>query len=161
VSLQSQKDWRKWFAENYEALIEAAAYCPEPNELVHHTFMRVDKVCDAKAAAVMRKPTAYFKAAMWTEYTRGQYHKKHKLRSREHVERIQDRPFLDDGRLLKLERIEIVLDRLPWFEQTVMRLYIDGWNMQEVAQQTGINPTVLYNVVNRTKKLLKYVYSKK
>lgn len=159
MSSLNQKDWRKWFENNYDALIEAARYCREPNELVHHTFMRVDKICCERSHAVMKKPAAYFKAAMWTEYTRGQYHKKHKLRSRETVEIVADKPFLDNGRLLKLERIEIVLDRLPWFEQTVMRLYIDGWNMQEVAEQTGINPTVLYNVVNRTKKLLKDVYS--
>ncbi len=89
---------------------------------------------------------------MYMEATRGQFKK---------IYRLEDRPPAPDVAVetdlqtaLRREQVELFIDRLQWFDRQIVRLYLDGHNLAEVAREAGINPATIYQSLHRTKKVI-------
>jgi DNA-directed RNA polymerase specialized sigma24 family protein len=94
----------------------------------------------------------YFCTAMWMEATRGQF---------KNLYLLQDtapppEPIYDPDLTLSIrrEQVEIIIDRLGWFDKTVIKLYLEGFNISDVARESGIKPATLYQSLHRTKKII-------
>lgn len=139
--------WDKFVSENYEYLVQVARrHTTDPEDLVAHCYLRIiDK-------RFMEKPMGYFCTAMWMEATRGQF---------KNLYLLQDtapppEPIYDPDLTLSIrrEQVEMIIDRLGWFDKTVIKLYLEGFNISDVARESGIKPATLYQSLHRTKKII-------
>lgn len=100
---------------------------------------------------------AYFRRAMFIEATRGQFKKKYQLRDAPHYDHVAEYDL--KGAIMK-EELEIAMDRLAWFDRSVLKLYLEGWNLAQVARESGINDSTLHTSLHRARKKLKNVFRK-
>jgi RNA polymerase sigma factor (sigma-70 family) len=139
--------WDEFVTANYSYLLKVAGkFCTEPTDLVSHTYLRViDK-------SFKEKPMGYFCTAMYVEATRGKFKQLYTLQDTP----TPKEPVAEPGfeRSVKLEQIELYIDRLQWFDRMIIRLYIDGHKLSEIAEESGIKPATLYQSLHRTKKLI-------
>ena len=56
---------------------------------------------------------------------------------------------------IRKEEALIMANHLSWFDRTVLELYLDGWSMAELARQSGIGVSVLYESISQSKKKLR------
>ena len=91
----------------------------------------------------------YFCTAMYVEATRGQFKKIYAISESNAFPDIAEEQDLQKA--LRLEQIELCVDRLAYFDRTIIRLYIDGHNMADVAAEAGIRPATIYQSISRTK----------
>lgn len=94
----------------------------------------------------------YFCTAMYVEATRGQFKKIYRIEERGAMPELSEEPDLQTA--IRLEQMELYIDRLGFFDKTIIRLYIDGTNLADVARESGIKPATLYQSLSRTKKSL-------
>jgi len=139
--------WDEFVTANYDYLLKVAArFCTEPVDLVSHTYLRViDK-------EFKEKPMGYFCTAMYVEATRGKFKQLYTLKDPPKTPEPVYEPGAD--RSIKLEQIELYIDRLQWFDRMIIRLYLDGHKLSEIAMEAGIKPATLYQSLHRTKKLI-------
>jgi len=90
---------------------------------------------------------------MFTEATRGKFKK---------LYRIPDLPILrepesvdDLTRAIQLETIELLIDRLAFFDRELFRKYLEGYKISEVARESGIEAATLYQSIQRSKQKIK------
>jgi len=140
--------WNSFIESEYDTLVRLARmYCREPYDLVSHTYLRcIDK-------RFPEKPRAYYNKAMFTEATRGKFKK---------LYRIPDLPILrepesvdDLTRAIQLETIELLIDRLAFFDRELFRKYLEGYKISEVARESGIEAATLYQSIQRSKQKIK------
>ena len=97
-------------------------------------------------------PMAYVAVAMFREATRGKFKEIYRIvEGAPHVVR-SDEP--DITKSMQREEMQLMIDRLSWFDRHVMNLYLDGWKMVEVADKTGIGVGTLYQSLHRSKKTI-------
>lgn len=146
--MNSRELWNRFIAHEYAALVKLARmYCREPGDLVSHTYLRcIDK-------SFPEKPRAYFNKAMYIEATRGKFKK---------VYRIPDLPILkepeavdDLTRAIQLETIELLIDRLAFFDRELFRKYLEGYKISEISRESGIEAATLYQSIQRSKQKIK------
>ena len=132
--------WNEWFSENYDKLCTIAKrYHKDNSDLVHHVYIRVQRQRDMEK--IMINPLPYFKRAMFIEATRGKFKREYKYLD---VPEYLDLPQEETNQThLDLENIELLIDRLNWFDKTVLHIWIDGYNICEVARESGIPHQVL------------------
>ena len=124
----------------------ARRHTNDPEDLVAHCYLRIiDK-------RYMEKPMGYFCTAMWMEATRGQFKNLYLLQDTA----SPPEPIYDPDLTLSIrrEQVEIIIDRLGWFDKTVIKLYLEGFNISDVARESGIKPATLYQSLHRTKKII-------
>lgn len=140
-------------AEQYTRLTQIAGqWTADKCDLVNHTYLR------CRRNPFVDNPMGYFVRAMHREATRGQFKKAYSITAEIYFEVAE--PEQDDKHLQR-EVVAIVLDRLSWFDRTVMQLYIDGQNMAELSAESGINQSTLYQSIYRTKNTLKNAIHKR
>lgn len=145
-------NWNKWIEVKYSYLVQVAGrYCREPTDLVNHVYLR----CYTKPFP--ENPEGYFLKACWIEATRGKFKK---------LYRIQDIPLPTDltteqdlTKVLQRETLHVWITRLNWFERELMKAYLKGYTVQEIAHETGINEATIYKALNRAKNRIKDVIS--
>jgi len=93
---------------------------------------------------------AYVSVAMFREATRGKF--KEIYRIREGVTFDIEAPEVDLTIAIQREQMQLVIDRLSWFDRELMNLYLEGWKMAEVSKKTGIGVGALYQSIHRSKK---------
>ena len=144
---ENRSKWNKFFAERYKDILRVARkHSRDPNDLVHHTYLR----CMDKPLA--DNPMAYVAVAMFREATRGKFKEIYRIvEGAPHVVR-SDEP--DITKSMQREEMQLMIDRLSWFDRHVMNLYLDGWKMVEVADKTGIGVGTLYQSLHRSKKTI-------
>lgn len=148
----------KWLADNYSKLCTYAERLHRENrDLVHHTYLRIVTLQGVDLSKVMINPLPYFKRAMFREAThdKGGGFKKHY----EIYETFdKDLPYeYDLSKALRAENFQLAVDRLSWFDGTVMMLYCDGYNLTKVAKEAGIKEQVLHTSLSRSRsKLIKH-----
>lgn len=130
----------------------AAGMHSDPCDLVHHTYLRILRLKGVSIANVMRSPLAYFKRAMYVEATRGQFKRVYTI-----TESYANEPVAkyDMSRAFMLENFELACDLLPWFDRIILKLFCDGYNLSEVARESGIKPTTLHTSLHRTRTRLR------
>jgi len=145
--VNSKASWDDFITKEYRYLLKIAGrFTAEKHDLVNHVYLRViDK-------PFPEKPMGYFCTAMYMEATRGKFKSLYTIQETPEGKEPTYEPSLD--RPLKLEQLELFIDRLPWFDKMVIRLYLDGHKLSEVAREADIHPATLYQSLHRTKKLL-------
>ena len=150
-----RKTFDAWLAKNYSKLCLYAERLHKQNiDLVHHTYLRIITLKGVDLTKVMINPLSYFKRAMFREATHdnGGGFKKH-YEIYETFEK--DVPYVNDlTKALRAENFQLAVDRLSWFDGTVMMLYCDGYNLTKVAKEAGIAEHVLHKSLSRSKKKL-------
>lgn len=135
-------------AKHYTRLTDIAGqWTADRIDLVNHTYLR------CRRNPFVDNPMGYFIRAMHREVTRGQFKKAYAI-SPEITFEVVDTDS-ESEKHIQREVVAIILDRLSWFDRTVMQLYIDGQNMAELSEESGIKQSTLYQSIYRTKKTIK------
>ena len=145
--MNSKASWDDFVTKEYRYLLKIAGrFTADKHDLVNHVYLRV---IDTKFP---EKPMGYFCTAMYMEATRGKFKSLYNIQETPEGKEPVYEPGME--RSLKLEQIELFIDRLPWFDKMVIRLYLDGHKLSEVAREADIHPATLYQSLHRTKKIL-------
>tara|TARA_R110000787_G_scaffold55416_1_gene127911 strand:+ start:3868 stop:4302 length:435 start_codon:yes stop_codon:yes gene_type:complete len=128
----------------------------EPRDLVHHTYLRILRLKGVKIDAVIEKPFAYFRRAMYMEATRGKFKSDYYLSSL--VIQNQTAEY-DLSHAFMLENFQLAVDRLSWFDGMVLTLYCQGFNLTQVSRESGIKPTIFHTSLFRSREKLKNYFA--
>ncbi len=144
-----KEDWNRFLTRNYSKLLRVAErWTDDPGDLVHHVYLRcIDK-------RYMENPFGYFVKAMYFEATRGKFKELYKTNDNEPQEQTSE---TDWSKAIQRERMQLLLDRLSWFDRTVFSLYLQGWNMAEISRRSGIGESPLYRSIHLPSKTPKEV----
>tara|TARA_R110000824_G_C14986556_1_gene654751 strand:- start:41 stop:538 length:498 start_codon:yes stop_codon:yes gene_type:complete len=154
---EETRDWNSWIETNYEKLVSSAkGMHPDPYDLVHHTYLRILRLEGVKIDKVMENPFGYFNRAMWVEATRGRFMKEYELKELPLPKLVAT---YDLSKAFLLENFYLATERLSWFDMTVLNLYCDGYNMAQVAEESGIKKSTFYTSLHRSKIRLKEYFS--
>jgi DNA-directed RNA polymerase specialized sigma24 family protein len=120
---------------------------------VHHTYLRILRLKGVKISNVMINPMGYFRRAMFIESTRGEFKKEYEIKdSPQHHIYISN---YDLSQAFLLENFQLAVDRLSWFDKTILNLYCDGFNLTQVARESGIKISTVHTSLHRSRKKLK------
>lgn len=152
MSSEARRAFDKWFAEHYDELVVYARNLHRDNrDLVHHTYLRVIRALNS--GSVIKNMPSYFNRAMFIArtddfhklYFRGDYATKEIA-----VDSLLNSKIRDEEALL-------LANHLPWFDRTVLELYLDGWSMAEISRESGISVDVFYKSIQKSKEKLRHV----
>jgi len=66
---------------------------------------------------------------------------------------------IDFVKMVDIEKLDLLIKRLPFFEREVFRVYYDqSLSLNKFAKQSGISRKTLYNTINKVKKHIKENY---
>lgn len=149
MKLKHKEGWNEFLRKNYSKLRTIARrWTGNPSDLVHHVYLRcIDK-------PLPENPLGYFVKAMYNEATRGKFKELYHISDKEPDEQQSEN---DWGKAIQREQMQLLLDRLSWFDRTVFSLYLQGWNMADVSRRSGIGESTLYRSLHLTRKTLKDV----
>jgi DNA-directed RNA polymerase specialized sigma24 family protein len=91
---------------------------------------------------------------MYNEATRGKFKELYSTTDNEPKEQTSES---DWAKAIQREQMQLLLDRLSWFDRTIFSLYLQGWNMADVSRRSGIGESTLYRSLHLTRKILKDV----
>lgn len=152
MSSFEKKDWDRFLTENYDDLVRSAEFfTDDSHDLVHHTYLRA-----IKYGREVTSPKTYFKRAMFIEATRGEFKKEYTLKDAPKYIHISD---YDLSEAFLKEEFLLASDRLSWFERVVLQLYLDGWNLTQVARESGIKSCVFHTCLHRSREKLKKFFT--
>ena len=148
MNSRQKKEFKDWVTKNYSKLLSVARKLhKDPYDLVNHVYCRVEK---APMKKVMEKPFSYFTKSMYIEATRGTFKEMYTV-----TPPILFDPVFEDSDIQKSimrEQLEIFTDRLNWFDKTVFKLWLDGYNISQIARESSIPKETLHTSLHRTKK---------
>ena len=150
-----RKEFEAWFVKNYDDLVASAqSFHPDGRDLVHNVYLRcIDAL--ASTGRPIDKYAAYFRRAMWIESTRGSFKRLFTYLDAPETELANPNPTRDP---FEEENALILTRHLAWFDRTVLNLYLEGYNLRQVARESGIPATTLYQSLHRSKTKLRYVH---
>jgi len=94
----------------------------------------------------------YATVALFREATRGQF--KRLYQRRDHLDPELIHMTHDLQKSIQREQLQIIIDRLSWFDRMIMNLYLEGWSMVEVTDGSDIAVGVLYQSLHRSRKTI-------
>jgi RNA polymerase sigma factor (sigma-70 family) len=145
-----KEEWNKFLTRHYSKLLRIGKrWTTDSGDLVHHVYLRC---CDKDFP---ENPLGYFVKAMYNEATRGKFKQLYTIHDNDFKEISTEN---DLTKAIQREQLQLVLDRLSWFDRTVFRLYLQGWNMADVSRRSGIGESTLYRSLHVTRKTLKDVF---
>ena len=151
------RDWNRWVESHYSELVTSAKRMhPDPYDLVHHTYLRILRLEGVKLDKVMMNPLGYFNRAMWVEATRGKFQSEYELKESPLPKLVAN---YDLSKAFLLENFYLATERLSWFDMTTLNLYCDGYNLAQIARESGIKKTTFYTSLHRSKKRLKEYFN--
>ena len=134
MRLKSREEWDEFLTRNYSKLLfTARKWTGEPSDLVHHTYLRcINKRFPSEED---ENPLGYFIKAMYNEATRGQFKTIYQI-----TDAIPEEKEIESDwtKAIQREQMQLILDRLSWFDRTVFGLYLQGWNMADLSRRTGL-----------------------
>jgi len=144
-----KEEWNNFLTKTYSKLLHVAKrWTNNPSDLVHHVYLRcIDK-------PFPEQPFSYFVKAMYNEATRGQFKDLYFISDVDTKEQTEE---TDWTKAVQREQMQLILDRLSWFDRTVFSLYLQGWNMADISRRSGIGESTLYRSLHITRKILKDV----
>ena len=122
-------------------------FSSDPHDLVHHTYLRA-----LKYGRNTITPKSYFNRAMFIEATRGEFKKQYELKEAPFHIHVSN---YDLSEAFMKEEFSLATDRLTWFDRVILQLYLDGWNLTQVARETGIKTSVFHTCLHRSREKLK------
>ena len=150
-----RRDFEAWFVENYDDLVASAqSFHADGRDLVHNVYLRcIDAL--ASTGRPIDKYAAYFRRAMWIDSTRGAFKRLFTYVDAPQIELGNPDPTRDP---FEAENALILTRHLAWFDRTVLNLYLDGYNLRQVARESGIPANPLYQSRHRSKTKLRHVH---
>ena len=146
-SYPDKATWDRFFSVRYDDLIVIAKrHTSDPIDLLHHCYLRCLRT------AYPENPMGYAVVTLFREATRGQFKRIYSLSDSPHLDNISDE--VDLTLAFRREQMQMVIDRLSWFDRNVMNLYLEGWSMVEVANGTDIAVGTLYQSLHRSRKYI-------
>jgi DNA-directed RNA polymerase specialized sigma24 family protein len=150
---EARKVFDQYFAEHYEELLLISRRLHrDPNDLLHHTYLSCLQALKKNANLVDNLP-GYVHTAMFRLST-GTFRKVYEITDAPEYTHISN---YDLNEAIRKEEALIMANHLSWFDRTVLELYLDGWSMAELARESGINRSVLYESISQSKKKLRNV----
>lgn len=142
-----KQDWDEFFRREYDALLKIARrHTRDHHDLVHHCYQR------CLTNPFPENPMGYAVVAMFREVTRGKFKRLYQIEDHPDASEV---PHLEDmTKSIQREQMQLVIDRLSWFDRTLMNLYLEGWSMVEVAEGTDIAVNALYQSLHRSRKTI-------
>lgn len=125
----------------------AQKHTPDAHDLLHHVYLR------CRAIPFPENFMAYMAVSMFREAKMGQFRKLYRIEEHAPGDVAGDSDELELS--IQREHIQLWIDRLSYFDRNVITLYIEGWKMTELANETGIPVGTLYQSIHRTKKQIK------
>ena len=158
---EDKKEFDDWINKNYTRLLKVAeSMHADHYDLVHHTYHRIMTLKGVNFDKVNKYPYNYFVRAMYFQATRNNSaFKKHYQMFDDIPEDLASDYDLTDAFLL--EGLELAIDRLSWFDRIILRLYCDGYNLTQVARESGIKPSVFHTSLHRSRKKLIHHFNHK
>jgi len=151
------KDWNKWVKSHYSELVNSAKRMhPDPYDLVHHTYLRILRLDGVNLERVMENPIGYYNRSMWMEATRGKFQKEYAIKDAPLPKLVAN---YDLSKAFLLENFYLATERLSWFDMTILNLYCDGYNMAQIAEESGIKKSTFYTSLYRSKIRLKEYFT--
>ena len=142
-----QEAWNEFFANRYQDITRIARrHTRDHHDLVHHIYFR------CLSTPFADNPMAYVSVAMFREATRGKFKEIYRIveGSKEDIKAEG----LDLTKSIQREEMQLIIDRLSWFDRELINLYLQGWKMVDVSKKTGIGVGTLYQSVHRSKKII-------
>jgi DNA-directed RNA polymerase specialized sigma24 family protein len=153
MSSKARKVFDDWFVENYDGLVEQARRLhPDNRDLVHHAYVQCVNALKQNAN-ILDNPAGYFNTTMWN-LSANLFRKLYYIPESQDYTPVSDYDLAD---AIKKEEAMIMTNHLSWFDRTVLTLYLDGWSMAQLARESGIHPSVLYESISQSKKKLRHV----
>lgn len=150
-----REDFDAWVKENYAELVSIAqGIHPDARDLIHHTYLKVVKAIHR--GSIIKNIPAYFNRAMFIVRC-DSFGKLYHLP--DHAQRELQSTSSVDIKIREDEAL-LLINHLPWFDRTVLGLYLEGWSMAELSRESGISVDVLYKSISTSKKILKNVIRK-
>jgi len=141
--------WNSLIVREYNSFVEIASrWTSDATDLVHHVYMRCRRNPYPEPNA-----KGYFVVAMYREVTRGQFKKLYAITPPITSEPISPQDNMEVA--IRRETMELYIDRLKWFDREIIKLYLDGWKMTEVARHTTIPVGTLYQSLHRSRKAIR------
>lgn len=153
MSFAARRDFDAWFAENYDDLVQTAfALHVDAYDLVHHTYLSVCQALDANPK-IADNFGGYVHTALWKSAQRD-FRKLYHVADAPQKELVSDYDLRD---AIRKEEALLMANHLKWFDRKVLELYLEGWSMAELARESGINRSTLYESISQSKKKLRDV----
>ena len=153
MSFAARRDFNAWFAENYDDLVQTAfALHPDAYDLVHHTYLSVCQALDANPK-IADNFGGYVHTALW-KFAQRDFRKLYYISDAPQKELVSDYDLRD---AIRKEEALLMANHLKWFDRKVLELYLEGWSMAELARESGINRSTLYESISQSKKKLRDV----
>ena len=153
MNSKARRDFDAWFTENYDELVEVSRRLHRDNrDLVHHTYLSCVKALKNNPNVLDDIP-GYVHRSLWNNH-------RNDFRKLYYLSDAPEKPLISDYDLqeaIRKEEALIMANHLSWFDRTVLELYLDGWSMAELARQSGIGVSVLYESISQSKKKLRRV----
>ena len=152
MSFAARRDFDAWFSENYDDLVQTAfALHPDAYDLVHHTYLKIAEGI-SKGHKVQNLP-GYFHTAMW-KHSANKFRKLYARGDAPQKELVSDYDLRD---AIRKEEALLMANHLKWFDRKVLELYLEGWSMAEVSQESGVSVDVFYKSIQKSKEKLRHV----
>jgi len=84
--------------------------------------------------------------------TRGDFKKQYKI-DHEEVENIPEEHDID--RRIAIEKVDVVLRHLDYFDRTIFELYLRGENMTKLSKESGIPISTIYHTLSQVRQIIK------
>jgi DNA-directed RNA polymerase specialized sigma24 family protein len=153
MSFAARRDFDAWFSENYEDLVQTSfALHPDAYDLVHHTYLSVCQALDANPK-IADNFGGYVHTALW-KFAQRDFRKLYHVADAPQKELVSDYDLRD---AIRKEEALLMANHLKWFDRKVLELYLEGWSMAELARESGINRSTLYESISQSKKKLRDV----
>ena len=153
MSFAARREFDAWFSENYDDLVQTAfALHPDAYDLVHHTYLSVCQALDANPK-IADNFGGYVHTALWKSAQRD-FRKLYHVADAPQKELVSDYDLRD---AIRKEEALLMANHLKWFDRKVLELYLEGWSMAELARESGINRSTLYESISQSKKKLRDV----
>ena len=153
MSFAARRDFDAWFSENYDDLVQTAfALHPDAYDLVHHTYLSVCQALDANPK-IADNFGGYVHTALWKSAQRD-FRKLYHVADAPQKELVSDYDLRD---AIRKEEALLMANHLKWFDRKVLELYLEGWSMAEVAQESGVSVDVFYKSIQKSKEKLRDV----
>ena len=153
MSSRAREDFDAWFTESYEELLQTAqAMHPDAYDLVHHTYVSVCQALESNPK-IADNFGGYIHTALWKSAQRD-FRKLYHVADAPQKELVSDYDLRD---AIRKEEALLMASHLKWFDRKVLELYLEGWSMAEVAEESGISVDVFYKSIQKSKEKLRHV----
>jgi DNA-directed RNA polymerase specialized sigma24 family protein len=75
--------------------------------------------------------------------------------SKKHLYNIPEEPAVKNLEFEKLDKIDLVLNDLYWYDRKVFQLYYSGETLDSLAKKTGISRNSLFTTIDKVRTILK------